>query len=193
MINVERNERNERNEGQEIPNTSFCVICYYTFSNDLPHASCRELHKENSDYAVCQACFFQWVHGEIGDSDNVGFRMGFRCRCGRQFTHQQIKDVLDEEQFERYDAARTKMALERMNDTIYCPGADCPVIYVKPKRKRKKRQCRKAVCEGIDESDGCGTVFCCLCGEEYTKEHQRETKSKATTANHALSKVQARR
>jgi len=159
-------------EAEAPPNTSNCVICFYTFSNDLPHISCRDLHCQEVDYFICQACFFLWIHGEI-NSDNVGFRKKIRCRCGQSFTHQQIKNVLDPDQFERYDAATAKMALETMKDTVYCPGADCPAVYIKPKRKQGKRQCRKAVCKGTDGSDGCGTVFCCRCGEEYSKEHQR--------------------
>ena len=157
-------------EIQQPPNTSNCVVCYYTFSNDLPHISCRELHGGDTDYAVCQECFYQWLHGEI-NSDNIGFRSRVNCICNMSFTHQQIKDVLDPEQFVRFDTAMTKSRLEQMKDIIYCPGADCPVVYVKPKRKRTKRQCRKAVCD--EEDGGCGTMFCCMCGEEYTKEHQR--------------------
>jgi hypothetical protein len=155
------------------PNTSTCQICYYTFSNNLPHLSCRDMHGEdNVDSHICQACFFLWIHGEIR-SDNVGFRNRVRCRCGQKFTHEEIKSVLDPQQFEQYDYAMAKMCLESAKDVIYCPGQDCPEIYVRPKRKRTKRQCRKAVCKGANGEEGCGTMFCCLCGEKYTKEHQR--------------------
>ena len=147
------------------PNTSICAFCYYTFSNELPHISCRDMHHENLQFAICQACFFQWVHGER-NSDNVGFVDRILCRCGKPFTHDDIKSVLAPDQFEEYDAAMTKMTLESMKDVIYCPGPDCPQVFVKPKRKRTKRQCRKATC------DECDTTFCCWCGELYTKEHK---------------------
>ena len=35
------------------------------------------------------------------------------------------------------------------------------------KPKRTKKRCRKAIC------NECKTIFCCFCGEAYTKEHQK--------------------
>lgn len=155
-------------EPQIPPNAKECAFCYHHFHEDMPHFSCNDLHRTGSRFAVCQPCFFAWLHGE-NNADNVGFRT-IRCNCGTTIAHQEIKNILAEDQFQQYDKAITNTALEGMTNIIYCPGPDCPNAFIKPKLSRK-RQCRKAVCE--EGEGGCGTVFCCLCGEEYTKEHQR--------------------
>jgi hypothetical protein len=153
---------------QEIPvNTKTCSICLFTFSDEMPHADCWEMHgkfPERPNDIVCQPCFFDWIYGK--QRDNIGFKP-ISCDCGKKFTHQQVKNILDPDQFIQYDTAITKCALENMKTIVYCPGVDCPNAYVKPKRKHRKRQCRKAVC------DECHTPFCCLCGSLYTTEHQR--------------------
>lgn len=138
----------------------------------MPHADCSEMHPGplRQRYIVCQPCFFRWVHGDIR-ADNIGFRH-VRCQCGTTFSHEEIRSILAPDQFEEYDAAMTKAALESaVGDVLYCPGPDCPNVFIKAPRTRSKRQCRKAVCEEND--GGCGTTFCGLCGELYTKEHQR--------------------
>lgn len=152
------------------PGAKECAFCYHFFGSDLPHLDCSVAHNNpGARFNVCQPCLFGWLHGE-SNADNVGFRR-VRCNCHAVLRHDEIKAVLSEDQFEQYDTAMTKSALELMNGVVYCPGADCPNAFVKPKRKRTGRQCRKAVCS--EEDGGCGTVFCCWCGEEYTKEHQR--------------------
>lgn len=115
---------------------------------------------------ICQQCFTQWAHGEKGQ-DNVGIISSLRCRCGQYISPDTVKEVMREDQFEQYDRAITIQALERMNDVIYCPGPDCPSIFVQS--DTRKRGCRSGECET------CGTNLCIKCGELYTAQHRKMT------------------
>jgi hypothetical protein len=131
----------------------------------LPYFSCRETHNSGNNFNVCQPCFFRWIHGEIS-SDNIGFRKRIRCDCRERIGHNDIKRVLSPAQFQSYDDALTKIVLEKdFKNVVHCPGLDCMNSFFKPKRTKKR--CRKAEC------NECSTLFCCWCGEIYTKEHQR--------------------
>lgn len=149
------------------PNTTTCSFCEYTFSNELPHFSCNKLHKSASGFAVCQLCFYDWAHGDRQGGDNVGFRP-LRCvGCQQSLDFSLYKEIMRDDQFDNFDRTITQHTLEKISSVIYCPGLDCQNAFFKPKRSRGKRQCRRSVC------DSCETVFCCRCGELYTKEHQR--------------------
>lgn len=152
-------------EPQRPENALECSFCYYAFHKDMPHYSCSEMHPEaqTGGFDVCQACFFRWMHGEFR-ADNVGF-VARRCRCNQRVSYEEVKQVLDPAQFEAYDQALTHAVLSRDEKVLHCPGVDCLNAFYKP--KRSKRPCRKSVCSE------CETVFCCQCGELYTKEHQR--------------------
>ncbi len=105
---------------EEVKNTNECSICYYHYNKDLlPHFSCAETHKTASVFNVCQSCFFRWIHGEI-NSDNVGFKH-VRCNCSVFINYDDIKQVLSPAQFESYDDAITKAALERDTKNIGKP------------------------------------------------------------------------
>jgi hypothetical protein len=147
-------------------NVAECYFCGYTFHRDFPHFSCREVHphQEGTErFNICQACFFQWIHGEVR-SDNVGFQSR-HCICKGEITFDDVKRVFSPYQFEMYDNAMTKAALEKDKNVLYCPGPDCGNAFYKP--KKSKKPCRRAEC------DECETVFCCQCGELYTKDHKR--------------------
>ncbi len=136
-----------------------CSICTYSFHTDLPHFSCKEAHGTN----ICQPCFYSWVHGDIR-ADNAGFQQR-SCSCGAMISHEEVHAVLDPEQFKQYDAATLRYVLSKDRDVLQCPGVNCNNAFLKP--KKSKRACRKATC------DHCDTIFCCLCGELYTKDHKR--------------------
>lgn len=154
-------------EGQEDqlhgPENLLCSFCDYTFHLDLPHFECKKAHAGHTSFAVCQACFYSWVHGEFR-ADNMGFRHR-SCPCGERIKYNDVKSVLTLEQFEEYDNAMARYALAKDKNVLYCPGVDCRSAYFKP--KKTKRPCRKATC------NNCETEFCCQCGELYTKEHKR--------------------
>jgi ariadne-1 len=141
-------------------NTKECRFCLYTFANDYPHYTCK-----SCGLNICQSCFIHWLSGKI-QADNIGFRV-LSCSCGNKIDYNTIKSIFPTEDFIKYDNALTRFALEKEKDIIYCPGKDCPNIFIKPKQKKTKRQCRKATCEH------CDTSFCCLCGELYTEDHSK--------------------
>jgi hypothetical protein len=156
-------------ENNNIPvdnaNVAECNFCAYTFHRDMPHLSCKMIHNnpQSARFEICQACFYQWIHGEVR-SDNVGFQRR-RCACGTVISFDDVKNILSPYQFEMYDEAMTKAMLEKDPKVLYCPGTDCGNAFYKP--KKTKRPCRRAEC------DECKTLLCCQCGELYTKDHQR--------------------
>lgn len=147
-------------QGTAYANTRECRFCLYTFANDYPHFRCNSCRLN-----VCQSCFIQWVSGKI-KADNVGFTV-LSCSCGNKIEYNTIKNIFPIDDFIKYDNALTRFALEKEKNIIYCPGKDCPNIFIKPKLKKTKRQCRKATC------DHCETSFCCLCGDLYTLDHSK--------------------
>ena len=148
---------------QSYENTKECSFCMYTFLNDYPHYTCTM--RQGCRLNVCQACFIRWASGQI-KSDNTGFTV-LSCRCGNEIDYNVIKSIFPEDDFAKYDNALTRFALEREKNIIYCPGKDCPNIFIKPKLKKNKRQCRKTTC------DNCETSFCCMCGDLYTEDHAK--------------------
>lgn len=147
-----------------------CCGCYEHVDADAEtYYSCFEVHGDTArnvfgrDWFMCHPCFYRWIHGEMS-ADNIGF-VTRQCRCGIEITYDNIKSVLDAEQFALYDEALVAAELSRDKRVLPCPGVDCPNAFFKP--KRTKRLCRRSVCEE------CDTVFCCQCGELYTPEHQR--------------------
>lgn len=150
-----------------LPETLQCTVCFYSFLTELPYYHCTHTLPDGvprDSMIICQQCFEQWLHGDIGQ-DNKGFVNNLRCRCGQYLSTDTIKEVIREDQFVKFEQAITAQALERMNDIIYCPGPDCPNIYIQS--DTRKRGCRAGECES------CGTEVCIKCGEKYTKQHQK--------------------
>jgi hypothetical protein len=157
---VNINSRPVEPENKRYKNIRECGYCLYTFSTDYPHYYCVDCQQ-----TVCQVCFVRWTSGHI-HADNFGFRT-LSCRCGQDIDYNEVKSIFPPDEFEKYDAALMRFALEKDKNVLYCPGKDCPNAFIKPKLSKTKRQCRKTTCAN------CDTSFCCLCGELYTADHAK--------------------
>jgi hypothetical protein len=77
-----------------------------------------------------------------------------------------IKELL-QDNFNRFDIAVYKQSLLRDPDSLFCPGVDCDMVYLKPANKKGVSQCRVFTCS-------CKTSMCIYCGLAWTDGHLRK-------------------
>ncbi|XP_077361887.1 E3 ubiquitin-protein ligase RNF14 [Festucalex cinctus] len=125
-----------------------CAICW----TEKRGAACLRFHQ--CQHVYCNSCMAQYFQVQIRDG-NV---RGLRCpqpRCSSVATPAQVKQLVDEDAFARYDRLLLQSSLDLMADVAYCPRHACgAAVLAEP-------DSTMAICSV------CQYAFCTLCKMGY--------------------------
>uniref|UniRef100_A0A8C6SEJ9 E3 ubiquitin-protein ligase RNF14 n=1 Tax=Neogobius melanostomus TaxID=47308 RepID=A0A8C6SEJ9_9GOBI len=125
-----------------------CGIC---FSEKLG-ASC--LCFKECQHVYCKACMSEYFQIQIKDG-NVQCLNCPEPKCSSVATPLQVKQLVGEELFARYDRLLLQSSLDLMADVVYCPRVSCGTpVMVEP-------DSTMGICSG------CQYAFCTLCKMGY--------------------------
>ncbi|KAG9348049.1 hypothetical protein JZ751_004069 [Albula glossodonta] len=121
-----------------------CGIC---FSQKLG-SDC--LCFRDCQHVYCTACMSEYYTVQIRE----GTTRALKCpqsECNSEATPMQVKQLVGEELFDRYDRLLLQSSLDSMTDVVYCPRRTCgTAVMVEPDNTT-------AICSA------CGYAFCTLC------------------------------
>jgi E3 ubiquitin-protein ligase RNF14 len=83
--------------------------------------------------------------------------------CHTELTPAQIASIVTKETFHRYDRLLFQLSIDSMNDIIYCPRCQNPVIVTRGNTDDRNNT--------LGECATCTFVFCTLCGKTYHGVH----------------------
>lgn len=125
-----------------------CQICFEEKmgSECLPFPHC--------DHVYCKVCITEYFSVQITDG-NVKALTCPEQKCESQASQTQVRSLVSEEMFARYDRLLLQLSLDGMEDVTNCPRIDCqsPVL--------KEEDSTMAVCPS------CHLAFCTLCNMAY--------------------------
>lgn len=125
-----------------------CGIC---FSEKLG-AAC--LCFKECQHVYCKACMTEYFGIQIKDG-NVQCLNCPEPKCSSVATPTQVKQLVDEQLFARYDRLLLQSTLDLMADVVYCPRTSCGTpVMVEP-------DSTMGICSG------CQYAFCTLCKMGY--------------------------
>lgn len=79
--------------------------------------------------------------------------------CNTELTPAQIASVVEKKIFHRYDRLLFQLSIDSMDDIIYCPRCQKPVIVTQNSGDHLKNT--------LGECATCSFVFCTLCGKTF--------------------------
>ncbi|XP_056430893.1 E3 ubiquitin-protein ligase RNF14-like [Hyla sarda] len=118
-----------------------CNICFMEkLGSDCTHFKACE-------HVYCNPCLKEYFEVQIKD----GQVHALNCpdpECSSVATHAQVKDLVGEQLFSRYDEFLLRSSLELMPDIVYCPRPSCqtPVMQEPDKRMGICSACQYAFC-----------------------------------------------
>ncbi|CAK6957270.1 E3 ubiquitin-protein ligase RNF14 [Scomber scombrus] len=125
-----------------------CGICFVDKqgSNCLCFKECQHVY--------CKACMTEYFQIQIRDG-NVQCLNCPEPKCNSLATPSQVKQLVDEELFARYDRLLLQSSLDLMADVVYCPRLSCgTAVMVEP-------DTTMGICSA------CQYAFCTLCKLGY--------------------------
>ncbi|KAL5012716.1 hypothetical protein ScPMuIL_011267 [Solemya velum] len=134
---------------QEFNRTIFCCkVCF----NEKIGARC--LNFSGCDHVYCKECMKDYFRIQIDDG-NVKSLYCPEEKCESQAHPSQIKQLVSEEHFIKYDRLLLQSSLDMMADIMYCPRPSCqyPVLLEKE--------------SNMGTCPACFYVFCTLCKLVY--------------------------
>ncbi|GCC21979.1 E3 ubiquitin-protein ligase RNF14 isoform X1 [Chiloscyllium punctatum] len=112
------------------------------------------MHFKECSHVYCKACLKEYFEIQIRDG-NVQCLNCPEPKCTSIATPAQVKDLVSEEIFARYDRLLLQSTLDLMTDVVYCPRTVCKsVVMLEPGNTM-------GVCPG------CRYAFCALCEMAY--------------------------
>jgi len=150
-----------------------CTICYTDIPLTEQHWLCPGTRPNTTTPCglfMCGECFPDWLNGR--NRDNRGWINPQCWRCKDEIDYQVIKELLGDK-FEVFDDFCVRMTLALTKNVIWCPGVDCPQVYLKPpsRAEKKRRAPGNARCMKYNCQD-CDTPLCILCGEKWVDAHE---------------------
>ncbi|XP_020780703.1 E3 ubiquitin-protein ligase RNF14 [Boleophthalmus pectinirostris] len=125
-----------------------CGICF----NEKLGAAC--LCFKECQHVYCNACMSEYFQIQIKDG-NVQCLNCPEPKCSSVATPLQVKHLVGEELFARYDRLLLQSTLDLMADVVYCPRVSCGTpVMVEP-------ESTMGICSG------CQYAFCTLCKMGY--------------------------
>ncbi|KAK1161195.1 E3 ubiquitin-protein ligase RNF14-like isoform X1 [Acipenser oxyrinchus oxyrinchus] len=125
-----------------------CGICF----SEKMGAEC--LGFKECKHVYCKACLKEYFQIQIRDG-NVQCLNCPEPKCTSVATPAQVKDLVGEELFARYDRLLLQSSLDMMADVVYCPRRICETaVMLEP-------GCTMGICSG------CKYAFCTLCKLAY--------------------------
>ncbi|XP_072923315.1 E3 ubiquitin-protein ligase RNF14 [Hemitrygon akajei] len=125
-----------------------CSVCFF----EKLGTDC--MYFKECQHVYCKACLKEYFEIQIHDG-NVQCLNCPEPKCTSIATPAQVKDLVDEETFARYDHLLLKSSLDLMADVVYCPRSVCrSVVLLEPGNTM-------GLCPG------CRYAFCALCEMAY--------------------------
>ncbi|KAM9358414.1 E3 ubiquitin-protein ligase RNF14-like [Symphorus nematophorus] len=125
-----------------------CGVCFISCLG----LDCEQLHE--CGHIFCQACLAQIYKLQITE----GTVQGVTCPeadCTATPTPAQVRSLVGEELFSRYDRLLLQNTLDCMSDVVYCPRHSCGSAVIRDKSSTA------AMCSV------CSFAFCVLCSKTY--------------------------
>nr|XP_020509087.1 E3 ubiquitin-protein ligase RNF14-like [Labrus bergylta] len=157
---------NATQKQKEFSTTVFdCDICFVGWLG----SECVQLLE--CDHIFCRGCLSEFCKLQITEGNVRGVTCP-NADCPATPTPAQVKSLVGEELFSRYDRLLLQKTLDSMSDVTYCPRRTCAAAVILEKSSRA------AVCSV------CKYAFCVACRKTYhgTKncQEQRNTKTEET-------------
>uniref|UniRef100_A0A667XHA5 RBR-type E3 ubiquitin transferase n=1 Tax=Myripristis murdjan TaxID=586833 RepID=A0A667XHA5_9TELE len=125
-----------------------CGVCFVTW----PGSECMKLSE--CDHVYCQPCLAQFCKVQI-EEGNIRSVSCPQSDCSATPTPAQVKRLVGEELFSRYDRLLLQSTLDHMPDVVYCPRRSCGCAVI------LEAGSRAALCSV------CGFAFCVACRKTY--------------------------
>ncbi|CAF4969178.1 unnamed protein product, partial [Rotaria sp. Silwood1] len=108
---------------------------------------------------ACKPCIKLYLEVLINDGQVKSITCPTNPTCNIELTPAQIAAVVDEQMFHRYDRLLFQLSIDSMDDIIYCPRCQNPVIIT----GRNKNDLNNT----LGECATCSFAFCTLCRKAY--------------------------
>ncbi|CAF1124790.1 unnamed protein product [Adineta steineri] len=108
---------------------------------------------------ACKSCIKSYLETIITDGQVKSITCPVNPTCNIELTPTQIASVVDKQTFHRYDRLLFQLSIDAMDDIIYCPRCQKPVIITKDTDNHLDNT--------LGECATCSFVFCTLCGRTY--------------------------
>eukprot|EP00127_Corallochytrium_limacisporum_P005821 Clim_evm2s212 gene=Clim_evmTU2s212 len=150
--NVLDHDRRRRKEKFDSENWD-CQICF----GEKIGTECHRLSR--CEHVYCKECLGGYLHVVISD----GSVSNMSCpdtECKREIDPSDVRSVVSDEDFQRYERLQLQAALDGMKDITYCPRPSCnfPVIHDQDIDQDG---------ETLGVCQKCSYVFCTLCRRTY--------------------------
>ncbi|XP_057677466.1 E3 ubiquitin-protein ligase RNF14 isoform X2 [Corythoichthys intestinalis] len=132
------------------------IVSIDTRTDLLPHLLDfdEEQRQKECQHVYCKACMTEYFQIQIRDG-NVRCLNCPEPKCSSLATPMQVKQLVDEELFARYDRLLLQYSLDGMADVVYCPRQSCgTAVMVEP-------DTTMGICSV------CQYAFCTLCKMGY--------------------------
>ncbi|MCQ2821039.1 MAG: hypothetical protein MJ252_27590 [archaeon] len=138
-------------ELKEAKNTSYCLVCFDEFSNEVPKIGLKCGH------FLCKSCYEEYLTNKINtDPLLVVATPCPQIGCNLLVTHSIFKEVLKgkEDIKKKYESFLLKNFSDSNSDIKNCPNPKCEIVSRVPGHVSKEIRCI------------CGTVYCFKCLKE---------------------------
>ncbi|KAM4548034.1 E3 ubiquitin-protein ligase RNF14-like [Odontesthes bonariensis] len=125
-----------------------CGICYMGWLG----SECMQLYE--CAHIFCQACLREFCQVQITEGNIQGVTCP-QAGCVASLTPAQVKSLVGEKLFSRYDRLLLQSTLDHMSDVTYCPRHSCGSVVIADKSSNA------ALCSV------CSFAFCVTCKKTY--------------------------
>lgn len=130
-----------------------CPVCL----NEVYGSDCFSCYTCSG--VACKSCTKSYLETLIRDGQVKSISCPINPGCHVELTPAQIASVVDKTTFRRYDRLLFQLSIESMDDIIYCPRCQKPVIITKDNENDLNNR--------IGECVTCSFVFCTICGKTF--------------------------
>lgn len=130
-----------------------CPICV----DEVYGSDCFSCYTCSS--TACKPCIRSYLETIINEGQVKSITCPVNSSCRVELTPTQIASVVDKQTFHRYDRLLFQLSIDSMDDIVYCPRCQNPVIITKNSNNNLNNT--------LGECATCTFVFCTLCGKTY--------------------------
>lgn len=130
-----------------------CPVCL----NEVYGSDCFSCYSCSG--AACKSCIKSFLETMINDGQVQSITCPVDPSCNVELTPTQISSIVDTKTFHRYDRLLFQLSMDSMDDIIYCPRCQNPVIVTQGTDDRLKNT--------LGECVTCSFVFCTICGKTF--------------------------
>ncbi|CAG8543664.1 6418_t:CDS:2 [Paraglomus occultum] len=91
--------------------------------------------------SICRACLNEYIIREITDKGNINIRCP-DTECQMIFAQEDIREIVDEDVFSRFEALSLRFALQQVPDFRWCKNGNCPAGQIHEGGRLQCDQCK---------------------------------------------------